>query len=103
LLPGDGLTLPNIFFPNLENLIVDPLKTHSPEIGGIQVLAKANELPPGAICFRPFFLQVSNGYSHMPIALKLFDTNDEAGGFFPFPLRESNEISFSEVLKELEK
>jgi hypothetical protein len=106
LLPGDGLTLPGILFTNFEELTLNPLKTRSLQIGGIVVIAKAKGLPPAGIGFRPFFLQTSNGYSHKPIAITLFHTNNEAGAFFPFPLPETNfneMLLAPEILKELQK
>jgi hypothetical protein len=92
LLPGDGLTLPSILFTNLEALTLNPLKTHSPNFGAIVLVAKAKGLPPAGVAFRPFFLQTSNGYSFKPIAVTLFPSNNEVAAFFPFPLRETNEM-----------
>jgi hypothetical protein len=106
LLPGDGLTLPGILFTNLEQLTLNPSKAHSPHMGGIVIVVKAKGLPPAGVGFRPFFIQTSNGYSHKPISVKLFHTNNEVGAFFPFPLPETNfnEMPISpEILKELQK
>jgi hypothetical protein len=89
LLPGDAIHLPSLLFSNLEKMTVDPLKTRSPQIGGIAIVVKAKGLL-GGLGFRPFFIQTSNGYSFTPIAETLFHTNNEAGVFFSYPLPETN-------------
>jgi hypothetical protein len=69
--------------------MADPLKTRSPQIGGITIVVKAKGLL-GGVGFRPFFLQTSNGYSFTPIAVTLFHTNKEAAFLFSYPLKETN-------------
>jgi hypothetical protein len=91
LLAGDAAILPGLLLTNIIPFTLNPSVGESKQIGSISISAKAKGLE-GHLEFRPFFLPVSNGYSHKPIVVTAFSTNNNRLSIlFPFPPLETNE------------